>query len=62
MDVDEDIVEVVKAIPRRVSRVLELADGSDDGITIEGDTEIEVDTDIVDSGEESETAEDELGK
>ena len=62
MDVDEDIVEVVKAIPRRVSWVLELADGSDDGITIEGDTEIEVDTDIVDSGEESETAEDELGK
>ena len=62
MDVDKDIVEVVKAIPRRVSRVLELADGSDDGITIEGDTEIEVDTDIVDSGEESETAEDELGK
>ena len=62
MDVDEDIVQVVKAVPRRVSRVLELADGSDDGITIEGDTEIEVDTDIVDSGEESETAEDELGK
>ena len=61
MDVDEDIIEVIKAVPR-VSRVLELADGSDDGITIEGDTEIEVDTDIVESGEESETAEDELGK
>ena len=62
MDVDEDIVQVVKAVPRRVSQVLELADGSDDGITIEGDTEIDVDTDVVESGDESETAEDELGK
>ena len=62
MDVDEDIVQVVKAVPRRVSRVLELADRSDDGITIEGDTEIDVDTDVVESGDESETAEDELGK
>ena len=62
MDVDTDIVQVVKAVPRRVSRVLELADGSDDGITIEGDTEIDVDTDVVESGDESETAEDELGK
>ena len=62
MDVDEDIVQVVKAVPRRVSWVLELADGSDDGISIEGDTEIDVDTDVVESGDESETAEDELGK
>ena len=59
---DEEVVEVVKAVPKKTSRILELADGSEDDTTIKGDTEIEVDTDIVDSGEESETAEAELGK
>ena len=60
---DKEVVEVVKAIPKKKSRIIELADGSDDDeITIKGDTEIEVDTDILESGEESKTAEAELGK
>ena len=60
---DKEVVEVVKAIPKKKSRIIELADGSDDDeITIKGDTEIEVDTNILESGEESKTAEAELGK
>lgn len=33
---DEEVVEVIKAVPKRVSWIFELADGSEDGITIEG--------------------------
>ena len=60
---DKEVVEVVKAVPKKKSQIIELADGSDDDeITIKGDTEIEVDTGILESGEESKTAEAELGK
>ena len=56
-DVDEDSVQP-KAVPKKASRVIELADGSDDEGDADGDTEIN--SSEVESP--SESAEDELRK
>jgi hypothetical protein len=66
-DIEEDIVQPRKAIPKKASTILELADGSEDDdepIYIEQDDSDKGEATEIDSGDEapSESAEAELGK